>query len=236
MAQIERLKTEKMGGTAYKLPARAAKLITQSEQDAIAAAQQAALLSRSMAYANRVSSAESAKSLAVKEKNALEQQNMRILDQLAKRRALLKKIETMTGLGYARGDRVFDEQVRIAELEERLTNVTLSISRMEVAAAAAQKELDSIVLGRKADIDQEVITLEQRAAQLEIEIDSANSSYQRMTGQDAVAMRSVSQPQLPSYEIVRVVQGKSQVINADRATGLQPNDVLVVNFIRRNAS
>lgn len=236
VAQIERLKIEKVGGTAYKLPARATKLITQSEQDAISAAQQAALLSRSMAYANRIRSAESAKSLAVKEKNALEQQSMRILDQLAKRRALLKKVETMTGLGYARGDRVFDEQVRIAELEERLTNVTLSISRMEVAAATAQNELDSIALGRKADIDQEVITLEQRAAQLEIEIESANSSYQRLTGQDAVAMRSAHQPQLPSYEIVRIVQGKSQVINADRATGLLPNDVLVVNFIRRNAS
>lgn len=236
IAQIERLKIEKAGGTTYKLPARATKLITQSELEAITAAQQAALLSRSIAYANRVSSAESAKLLAVKEKNALEQQNLRVLDQLAKRRALLKKIETMTGLGYARGDRVFDEQVRIAELEERLTNVMLSISRMEVAAAAAQKELDSIVLGRKADIDQEVITLEQRAAQLEIEIDSANSSYQRLTGQDAVATRSAQQPQLPSYEIVRIVQGKSQIINADRSTGLQPNDVLVVNFVRRNAS
>lgn len=235
LAQIERLKVEKAGGSAFALPERAEKLITTREQWAITTAQQAALQSRTMAHANRISSAENAKMLAIKEKNALEQQHVRVLDQLAKRRALLKKIETMTGLGYARGDRVFDEQVRIAELEERLTNVTLSISRMEVAAAAAQKELDSIVLGRKADIDQEVITLEQRAAQLEIEIESANSAYQRTTGQDAITTRSSPQA-FPSYEIVRVVQGKSQVINAERATSLQPNDVLVVSFVRRNAS
>lgn len=235
LAQIARLKVEKLGGTTFTLPERARKLITASEQGAISSAQQAALQSRTLAHANRISSAESAKMLAIKEKSALEQQSVRLLDQLAKRRALLKKIETMTGLGYARGDRVFDEQVRIAELEERLTNVTLSISRMEVAAAAAQKELDSVKLGRAAEIDQEVITLEQRAAQLEIEIDSANSSYQRSTGQDAIASRSSFQS-VPSYEIVRVVNGKSQVVNAERGTSLQPNDVLVVNIVRRNAS
>lgn len=234
-AQMERLKLEKAGGTTYKLPARATKLITQSELDAMAAAQQAALFSRHMAYANRVSSAENAKMLAVKEKSALEQQHARILDQLAKRRSLLKKIETMTGLGYARGDRVFDEQVRIAELEERLGNAAVSISRMEVAAATAQKELDTIVLGRNADIDQEMITLEQKAAQLDIEIESANSSYQRVTGQDAIASRSAQQT-APAYEIVRIVQGKSQVISAERGTSLQPNDVLVVNLLRKNAS
>jgi hypothetical protein len=141
----------------------------------------------------------------------------------------------MTGAGYSRGDRLFDEQVRIAELEERLTNVTIAISKLEIAAAAAQQEYDALVLGRKAEIDMELLSLEQRTAQLEIEIESANGSYQRVTGQDAIATRS-TQPVVATYEIVRVVAGKSTLISAGRSTALQPNDVLIVNLTRKNAS
>ncbi len=235
LALITRLKTERSHGSTFALPARVASLISKSEQESLAAAQLATLQSRSTVFANRVAAAENTKALAVKEKSALASQRLNILDQLAKRRATLKKVEIMTGAGYTRGDRLFDEQVRIAELEERLTNVTIAISRLEIAAAAAQQELDAFVLGRRAEIDMELLSLEQRTAQLEIEIESANGSYQRVTGHDAIASRS-TRPVVATYEIVRLVAGKSTVINAGRSTTLQPNDVLVVNFARKNAS
>ena len=232
LAQIERLQVERNNGNTLTMPARVSDLISTAERDALFAAQQAALKSRTQAFTNRVAAAQNSRTLAIKEKTALEQQRTRILDQLVKRRALLGKVEVMTGLGYSRGDRLFDEQVRLAELEERLTNVTLAISRIEIAAAAAEKEADSLLLGRKADIDAELVALKQRSAQLEIEIESANGAYQRATGRDAIASRA-PEPMTPSYELVRVVGGKSTIIAADRSSLLQPNDVLVVNFSRK---
>lgn len=230
LATIERLKTEKTDGTTLILPARIGTLLSKSEQSALVAAQQATLQSRSTAFAAKVSAFESAKMISGKEKDGLEMQRIRLMDQLTKRRAMLKKIERLTEQGYARGDRLFDEQVKIAELEERLTTTALAISKMEASSAAAQQDLDLLLLGRNAEVDSQLLNLEQKAAQLEIEIDSANGVYKRFTGQDALASRN-PQALAPSYEIVRVEGGKSQVLKADRSTALLPGDVLMVSFV-----
>lgn len=235
IASIERLEAEKTGSTHFVLPARVASLVSKSEQESLIAAQMATLESRVGVFNAKIAAAENAKAIAIKERRALEDQLVRIGDQLTKRRELLKKIEYMTEHRYARGDRLFDEQVRVATLEERLTTTTLAISRAEAAATAAQHDLDTAVLGRRADIDTQLLTLEQKKAAIEIQMESASEAYRRVTGQDAITSR-VSAPMVPQYQIVRSLAGRSTMIPATSATPLLPGDVVVVSLGRADAS
>ena len=229
LATVARLKTEKASEDTFVAPTRLSALVTPSDLISISAAQQATLKSRNTAFAVRVAALKSAKVMAQKELGALEAQRVRLSDQLAKRRATLKKIERMADQGFVRADRLFEDQIKISEVEERLTTTTLAIARMDAAAATAQQDLDVLVLGQKAAIDTEILTLDQRAGQLELDIESANDSYRRLTGQEALKSRD-AQPSVLRYEIVRAEGGNSQVIKADRGTLLRPGDVLMVSY------
>jgi chromosome segregation ATPase len=219
----------------YVLPPRVASLVSKSDQQTLLSAQQATLASRLSMFNAKVTAAENAKAMAAKEKSALEDQIVRIKKQLNQRRELTQKIEYMTQRRYARGDRLFEEQVRVAELEERLTTTTIAISRSEVAANVAQQELESIVLSRNAEIDTELLSLEQKKVSFEIDIDSANNVYRRMTGRDVNTAR-FAEPLVPRYEIVRTEAGKTQVLKADRSVQVLPGDVVVVSFGRTDGS
>lgn len=235
LASIERLKTEMKNEATYVLPPRAASLVSKSDQQTLLSAQQATLASRLSMFNAKVTAAETAKAMAVKEKSALEDQIVRIKKQLNQRRELAQKIEFMTQRRYARGDRLFEEQVRVAELEERLTTTTIAISRTEVAANMAQQELESVVLSRNAEINTELLSLEQKKVSFEIDIDSANNIYRRVTGRDVNTAR-FAEPLVPRYEIVRTEAGKTQVLKADRSVQVLPGDVVVVSFGRTDGS
>ena len=201
----------------------------KSDQQSLLSAQKATLASRTSMFNAKVAAAENAKAMAAKEKNALEEQAVRIQSQLKQRRQIVQKIEYMTERHYARGDRLFEEQVRVAELEERLTTTTIAISRAEVAATTAQQELESVALSRNAEIDSELLALEQSKVGFEIDIDSANNLYRRVTGRDVSTAR-FAEPFVPRYEIVRSESGKLQVLKADRSVLVLPDDVVVVSF------
>ena len=229
LATIARLRVEKENGDKLVVLAKLSDLVSPSDQAGLIATQEATLRSRNSAHAARISAITNARTLASKELGALLEQRVRMLDQLSKRRATLKKIENLASQGFARADRVFEDQLRISELEERLTNTTLAIARIEATAATAQVDLDVLKLGRIAEIDTEILRLEQKASQLELELDSANGAFRRITGQELAGTRATRGP-MTSYEIVRTEAGVSKVIKADRATLLQPGDVLMVNL------
>lgn len=235
LATITRLEAELANDTHYALPPRVAALISTDERQSLEAAQQAILKSNVSLFKAKTAAADAAEAIAAKEKSAHEEQIIRIRDQLTKRRSLLKKLERMTENRFARGDRLFEEQVRVAELEERLTTTTLAISRAEVAAEEAKKQKDNLVLGRKADIDGQFLALEEKKAELEIAIDSSNDVYRRATGQDAIESR-VSSAVVPRYEIIRVEHGRTSVVKAAKQTPLIPGDVVVVALGRPDAS
>lgn len=234
LASIERLKTEMRSGSEYILPPRVVSLVSKADQQSLLSAQQATLASRQSVFNAKVTALQNAKAMAEKDVAALKEQSGRVERQLKQRREFVQKIQYMTENRYVRGDRLFEEQVRVAELEERLTTTTIAISRAEVASSAAQQELESIVLARNAEIDGELLALEQKKVGFEMDIESANNMYKRVTGQDVNTSRS-AEPILPRYEIVRSEGGKSEVIRADRSTAVMPGDVVVVSFGRPNS-
>lgn len=235
LASIERLKAEMASRTDYSLPPRIAALVSKSDQQALLAAQKATLASRVSVFNSKVTAVRNARAIAAKEKAALDDQLVRIQTQIKQRRQLVQKIEYMTERRYARGDRLFEEQVRVAELEERLTTTTIAISRAEMAGSSAQQELETIVLSRNAEIDTQLLALEQSKVAFEIDIDSANNVYRRATGKDVNTAR-FAEPLVPRYEIVRNESGRSQVLKADRSVAVLPGDVVVVSFGRPDDS
>lgn len=235
IATEARLKLEMVNETAYSLPSRVAALATPRGQDTLFSAQQAILQSRVSIFNAEVEAAKNARAIALKEKKAFEDQILRIQKQLTKRRSLAKKIAYMANKRFARGDTLFTEQVRVAELEERMTTTTLAISRAEMAANAAQKKLETLSLKRKAEIDTQLLALEEKKAELEIAIDSANNIYRHETGHDALASK-INQPMVPRYEIVRNQGGRTKVISVDRGTLIIPGDVVIVSLGLPNPS
>lgn len=235
IATMERLRTEINKDTTYILPDRVTSLVSKAEQHGLLAAQQATLDSRLSLHNAKLAAAEGAIAIAASEQKAFDEQVERIRDQLTKRRAIVKKVEYMTTNNFARGDRLFDEQVRVAELEERLTTTILAKTRAEVAGRAAAQQLENLNLTWKAEHDMELLALEQKKADFEILIESANNVYRRATGQDAIASR-IAEPLTAQYEIVRADGGKSSVIKADRSTPLLPGDVVVVSLGRPEAN
>lgn len=231
LASIERLKTEMRNGSEYILPPKVLQLVSKADQQSLLSAQQATLASRQSVFNAKVTALQNAKAMAEKDKVALTEQAARVESQLKQRREFVQKIQYMTENRYVRGDRLYEEQVRVAELEERMTTTTIAISKAEVAANAAQQELESLVLSRNAEIDSEILALEQKKVGFEMDIESANSVYKRMTGQEVNTSRT-AEPMIPRYEIVRADGNKSQVIKADRATAVMPGDVVVVSYGR----
>jgi polysaccharide biosynthesis/export protein ExoF len=229
LVTVARLRTERENSDKLVVLAKLSDLVSASDQAGLMAAQEATLRSRNTAYTARVTALLNSKATALKELGALQEQRVRMHDQLSKRRVTLKKIERVAEQGFIRADRVFEDQIKISELEERLTNATIAISRIEANAAAAQMDLDVHKLGRIAEIDTEVLRHEQRISQLELEIDSANGMFRRITGHDVVSTRASRAPSL-SYEIIRTETGVSKVIRADRSTLLQPGDVVMVSL------
>ena len=235
LASVSRLKAEMNNEATYVLPPRVTQLISKADQQSLFAAQQATLASRLSVFNAKMTAAHNAKAIAIKERQVLEEQVVRIQSQLAQRRVIVARVEHMVKNRQARGELLFDEQMKVAALEERLTTTTLGISRAEMAAGAATQELETLTLGRKADIDSELMALEQKKVQLEIDIESANNVYRRATGQDAMTSR-FGEPLVPRYEIVRVEEGSPRVVRAERGTPILPGDVVVVSFGRPDAT
>jgi len=231
LATIERLKTERKRGTVFVSPKRVAELIGGRELERLATRQQSLLESRKAAFDNRVRALMNANTMAVSEKNALEVQRVRINQQLSSRKVLRKRIERMARQGYSRADRVFEEQVRIAMLEERLTTTTLAISRMAMAEATAKQDLEALIRAREAEIDLELLNLEQNVAQLAIQLDTKGQGVNAILegGTGNVVPTGTTPEAAPVYEIVRVVSGKTIVLPANRTTALEPGDVLIVS-------
>ena len=228
LATIERLRTERKGGTVFTTPKRLAKLVSANELERLAARQQTLLNSRKAAYDARVRALQNTKTLTASEKSALEMQRVRINEQLASRKALRERVMRLTEQGYSRADRVFEEQVRVAQLEERLTTTTLGISRMALAEAAAEQDLEAFTRGRAAEIDLELLDLEQRVGQLEIQLRTVPSPDNRDNEPGNAGGVPEVESDSPKYEIIRVQSGENVVLKADRTTALRPGDVLVV--------
>jgi protein involved in polysaccharide export with SLBB domain len=204
--QLARLKAEYNGDQDFTAPS-AKSAVSEAEAHAIVASQKSSLKSRRAAYEARTQSLSRARALSASALERLVQQRVSVEKMIANRRNVVGALEEMAARRpVLTKERLFTEQARLLELEDRYLSIIFNIKRVENDDSGIARELAVTETKYKAEIDAEIQTTERELAQLEIEL----------------------APQA-EYRIIRNVGGESTNITASSETPLMPGDVLVIS-------
>jgi len=237
LARKARVEAEATGKTKLVASDRLNELSREVDVEQTLAAEQAVLKSHVKTYEAQVAALKQLKKSSTEQMDVLRKQKDRIEAQIKAYQDQQHKLEGLASRGIVTNDRMLGQQTRVVDLEERSANVTLAYSKVEAAAISADRDLEVLTLKRNADLESEQVAIDQEAAQLEIEMSSASSTFQKMTGQRALRTSKSAKadkndtlmPQL-SYEIVRTIGDETKNIPATRSSPLFPGDVLVVSL------
>jgi protein involved in polysaccharide export with SLBB domain len=230
LVQIKRLQGERDGQEKVMASKELLELVTAQEADQLVAYQNTMMQSRRNAMDVHMKSLQRSRVLAEQEVNGLKQQMMRIDEQLKLRTDFKETVNMLVKKGYARKEKSFEEQSRIADLEEKRTNVVVALSRISSAVAVLDRDLDAAQQEHIAKLDIELMRAEREAAQLKIDVHASRMAYRKLTGHEVLganSLNSTGQPIL-NYEIVRNKNGSPVTMKADWISPVMPGDVVIV--------
>jgi exopolysaccharide production protein ExoF len=227
LATLARLYAEQKGSPKVEIPPRLIGLVGRTEADELIAAQASTFTSRRTALEAQLATLERGIVTTNQELEGLKLQYDRILEQLSLRRDYAKKLNDLLSKGLIRNDRIIDEQVKIADLEEKLTNNVVAVARVQSTLVTMQRDIENLKQERRAAVDAEVIKLEHEVVRLDIEIDAARAAYRKLTGH--AAKQESAKDAVIDYEIVRQEGGTSKTFEVDQFTLLKPGDIVVVS-------
>ncbi len=235
MAQLARLRAERLERATIPLPEELVALVGRSEATALIAEQMSVLASSRASTVSKLESLERARQIASEELKGLREQGVRLRDMLDKRRAFKDKIDNLQTRGIVRTDRAMEEQSRVVDLEDRATTVSVGIARVQGTTAQIERELIGLRQERVANIDMEIFKLNKDNAQLELELESSRLAYFKITGTQApltFGTKEGPKTQVIDYQIVRYEGGVQNTYNVDQFARLKPGDILVVDVQR----
>jgi protein involved in polysaccharide export with SLBB domain len=228
LATLARLYAEQKGSPKVEIPPRLIGLVGRTEAEELIAAQASTFTSRRTALETQLATLERGIVTTNQELEGLKLQYDRILEQLSLRRDYTKKLNDLLSKGLIRNDRIIDEQMKIADLEEKLTNNVVAVARVQSTLVTMQRDLENLKQERRAAVDAEVVRLEHEVVRLDIEIDAARAAYRKLTGH-AASKQDSAKNAVMVYEIVRQEGGTSKTIDADQFTLLKPGDIVVLS-------
>ena len=231
-ATIARLEAEKTDKGLIAVPDRLVALVGKVEAERLISEQSTALVSRRSGLAAQMAAIERGRKLAEQEYEGLKAQSARLKDMLHIRKDYKQKIEGLQAKGIVRADRGMEETARVGDLEDRMTTVSVGMARVQGLIANFERDSINLRQERIAGIDTEILKLDREVALLELEIESARSTYRKITGMPAPATLGDREPTKVSvleYEIVRLEAGKQVSLKADEMAPIRPGDVLVVS-------
>lgn len=228
--QLARLKAEYNGDHDFTAPSSAKSVVSEAEAHAIMASQKSSLKSRRAAFEARTQSLTTARALSASELERLTQQKGSLEKMIANRRHVVAALEDMASRRAITQERLFTEQARLVELEDRYSSIIFNIKRVGNDDGGMARELAVTATKYRAEIDAEIQTTERELAQLEIELQGAASSFQAISGKDALRFpENGNRTPQGDYRIIRNVGGESTNIAATSETPLLPGDVLVIS-------
>ncbi len=230
LASIETLKAIKSGAADLTVPPRLKDMITPEQSVRLMESQRTHLASNRASFESRRQGLERALALGREELEGLQTQKVRVEEQALMRKRNLDEILSLKSKGLIRSERILDERTRLADLDEKLTNILVSVARVKSLSGSIERDIETLQQERISTINAELIRLEQQQSQLEIEVEVANSAYRRLTGSSAFVNNGSRDP-IIRYEIVRMDDNKPVAIPATRFTLIQPGDVLVVSLV-----
>ena len=115
------------------------------------------------------------------------------------------------------------EAIYVSDLEEKITNVTVAVARVQEQLSGDDREIATLHRTHDVDAVSEVMKLQHDLAQLEYEIEASAAELQ------GTPVRGGALEPLIIYNIKRQIGGNVQLVAANEATLLLPGDVLVVS-------
>ena len=229
LATLARLKTEKAGSAQIEVPPALVNLVGEEEAKALIDGQQSLLDSRRSGLEKKKAAIERGIAIAGEELEGLKGQRVRVDEQLQLRRGLQEKITELLQKGLVPRERSLESDIRIAELEEKGTNIAVARARVESTAAMLQQDAVTIEEDRAAGIDAEIAKLESELAQVGIDVEAAMQTYNRVASEAARATATPLPRMVIKYTIIRRSEAGEERAAAQTSSYLQPGDVLLVS-------
>jgi protein involved in polysaccharide export with SLBB domain len=230
LATIARLSAEQKSLPKIELPPRLIALVGRRDAQELIDAQETQFQSRRSATEAQVTGLQRAIALAKQEIESIKAQRSRLGEQLKFRRTQFGQLKALYDKQFLRIDRLTEEELKIADLEEKLASLGVSLSRTDGALVGYERDLGNLKQDRRALIDTDLMKLERDAAQLEVEIEAAGTLPRKLT--KPLSDQDVDGPKKDSilYEIVRQDAGIPKTIVADRNMLVKPGDMIVVTL------
>jgi hypothetical protein len=146
------------------------------------------------------------------------------------RRTQFAQLKQLYDKQFLRIDRLTEEELKIADLEEKLASLGVSLSRTDGTLLGYERDLGNLRQDRRALIDTDLMKLERDAAQLEVEIEAAGTLPRKLTRPMSDADADTPKKDTVIYEIVRQEAGVPRTLTADRNTLVKPGDMVVVSL------
>ena len=230
LATIARLSSEQRGLDKIEIPPRLIALVGRKEAQELIDAQQTSFQSRRSATEAQAAGLQRAIALAKQEMESIKAQRARLSEQLQFRRKQFAQLKVLYDKQFLRIDRLTEEELRIADLEEKLASLGVSLSRTDGGLVGYERDLGNLKQDRRALIDTDLMKLERDAAQLEVEIEAAGTLPRKITKPLSDADAEGPKKDALIYEIVRQDVSGPKTIPADRNALVKPGDMIVVTL------
>jgi exopolysaccharide production protein ExoF len=228
LATLARLTAERKGLTVILIPDELIKLAGPAEAADLVNDQNTALLARQNSLDAQMASMQAGAKLAHQEIADLKDQLSHVQENIAARKAILADVDALAAKKIVPIERKLEEQSKVADLEEKLANLSVGIVRAEGTELGLLRDVETLQRDRQSATDADIFKLQTEVAQLRIEIESAKNTQKKLGAGSAVAGNAETGLR---YEILRTNGAQQQVIPATRLTRLRPGDVVVVSIV-----
>lgn len=229
LATIARLTAEQKVAETIEMPPRLVALVGRPEAEELIAGQMTSFLSRKNAIASQADGLRRAIALAKEELLTIKAQRERMNAQLTFRRAQYVELKALYTKQFLRMDRLTEEQIKIADLEEKVASLGVSLSRTDSTLIGFERDLANFQQDRRALIDTDLLRLERDAAQLELELEAAGPLPRKISKPLSDRDADGAKKEQLLFEIVRQEGAVPKTHTAERNTPVKPGDMVVVS-------
>ena len=226
LAALARLEAEQKSASIIEVPPRLVDLVGAAEAADLINSQSSALRARQSSVESQTASLEYGLKLTRLEIEGLTKQLDRLKEHLVERRGVVTEIANLLDKKLVTRSRLLEEESKVSDLEEKEANLSVGIVRANGILLASQRDLDNLHRDQRSNLDGEIFKLERDTAQLEIDLEGANTAKKQLL-QVSGNTNPDNAPKV-RYELFRSADHQSKTVPADRFTALRPGDVVVV--------
>lgn len=230
LARWARLDAERVGVSEIRTPERLIGLVGSEEAARLIEAEQVALNNVRETTERRIEAINNSIDVAEREIAQLNDLSQSLSDRRTRQLDLSERLESLRSRDLIPETRLFEVMSALADIEERMADVRVSIARAEAVRLEQIGKRIEIEEQRRAAIDAEMAQIETQLDQLQLgyEVAASKAGLIGVNTADPEAGRSAYDVIPVTYAVVRRRGGALQTLPATAFTELAPGDVIVV--------